>query len=107
MDGEYHLPPKYPLGGDPQNEFAPFSPPLGEVPRPPYSSISMEAPVSAQHDGSSANAERKITCDQSSLTTSDPGGRFLRMDEDSAVVRETGAAADLLGSRRLGNRNLP
>ena len=48
---ENHLAPKYPSKGAPEGESAPYSPSSRKVPRPPYASISMESPASAQGDG--------------------------------------------------------
>ena len=53
-DRDHHLAPKCPLRNNPRNESVPLSPCLSKVPRPPYSSVSMELPVGARDNGSSA-----------------------------------------------------
>ena len=89
------------------NGYVPSPHCLRHVPRPSYSSISTESPVSAQDDTSSAKAEDTSSCDQSPSTTLDLRGQLLCTVEASVVVLETGATAAPARFRRLGNRNLP
>ena len=98
-DSKYTLAPKRTRMGTTRNVSALFLPRLSKVPRPPYSSISMDFPVSVQ-------PVRKRTCEQSFPTTLDLRGRFPCMGEGSVVGLETGATANSACPLRLGNRKL-
>ena len=81
--------------------------PSGNKPlRPPYSSISMESPVSAQDDGSPAKRVCRTNCERSVAAALDLGGQFLCMGEVSVAVLDAGALANPVRFGLLGYRNL-
>ena len=66
----------------------------------------MESPASAQAGGSCAKTDGKGSRRQPRSTTLDLGYQFWCMGEDRAVVFDTGAAANLVHFRWLGDRSL-
>ena len=57
--GDYHLATGCPLRGNSRNESEPFARPLSKTPRPPHTSVLMEAPVSVRNDMTSVKTEAK------------------------------------------------
>ena len=66
----------------------------------------MEAPISAQDNRSSMKAEARGSCEQSFSTKLDPGSQPLEPGEDSVVVSDTGATANLARFPWSDNRKL-
>ena len=71
--------------------------------RPSYSSIAMDSPICVRHDGYRGKRDQKGNCEQSFST--DLGGQVLCAREDSFVVLDTGAAANLACFLWLENHN--
>ena len=61
---------------------------------PPYASIALDSPISAQNDGFPVKMGVESICEQSFSTTLGPGGQNLRMGEDSVGVLATGSTAN-------------
>ena len=66
----------------------------------------MGSPVGAQDDRSSVRPDAQGRCAQSIATARNLGNRLLHMGEDSVVVSDIRAAANLERFRGLVNRNL-
>ena len=66
----------------------------------------MQAPDSAQDSRSSVKTEAGGICEQCFSTELDFRGQLLRTAEDGVVVLDTGATANFVRFRWLGNRNL-
>ena len=74
----------------------------------------METPVPPQTAGSIGDAETEGMCEQSFATSVEGGGLFLVSQEDTAVVSDTSATANLVclswlarRNRILGRREIP
>ena len=103
--GEYHLLPKCPkrTNAPPANPSP--SPPRNYVPRSSFSSIAMD-PASFVCSESSPPEARVEGCTEQSFSTSlDPGCQLVCMRDDSVVVLDTGATANLACFRWLSRRN--
>ena len=65
----------------------------------------METPVFAQKARNIGDGESENKREQNFAATVEAGDTFLVSQEDSAVVFETGAAANLVRSSRLAHHN--
>ena len=104
-DGEYHLAPKCPLRDTPIGGRTPVSQERDKATRPSFSSISMDAPASAQKVVHRGRDETSGAREQSVCSSMDMGNLFLVSSEDKVVVLDSGAAANLGSFRRLERRN--
>ena len=94
-DSECHLAPRCPWRDTPRGDGSSLPQQRDRAHRPSYSSISMETPAPAQGAGHTGKAATESECGQPFATTIGMGGLFLVSPEDSVVVLDTGAAANL------------
>ena len=74
-------------------------------PRKPYSSIAKESPNEVGSPGKSAPLGPARSHEKSFPRTPELGGQFVVTQSDSVVVLNTGATANLVCCKWLGNRN--
>ena len=94
-DSEYHQAPKCPRRETPGGEFSPATQERAKATRPSYSPMSTDIPVFAQEVERLGRDERPGAREQSFSAPMDMGNLFLVSAEDSVVVLDTGATANL------------
>ena len=102
---EFHLLPKCPKrNSTPQVSVAP-PPPPSTVPRSSFSSIALDPEPPACLDSVSPETGTAGHCEQSFSTTLDTGCQLVCMQDDSVVILDTGATANLVCLRWLNHHN--
>ena len=104
-DCGYHVAPKRPWWDTPRGGLSAVPQGRDKARGPPYSSITRDTPVSAQQAEHLETKETTDACEQSFSVTMDVGNLFSAPVEDSVVVLDTGATANLVRFRWLEQCN--
>ena len=104
-NSEYHYDPQCPQK-ESRNSVAPSPRKTSRKSNKPYPSLAMETPVDVGSPPKSAPVGPARSQKPSFSTTIDAGGHFSASQSESVVVLDTGATANLVCHKWLGNHNL-